>query len=297
VVSLNDLVSSMTDLIRSTVGGGVDIQISLQPDIWAAHCDVNQLESALLNLCINARDAMPEGGRITIETLNADPADTSVPKGDYVLLAVTDTGIGMTPDVIARAFEPFFTTKPVGEGTGLGLSQLHGFITQSGGHVVITSTPGAGSTVTLYLPRHSGDQPVPEAIPAVARAARAGINEAVLVVEDEDIVRMLVVDVLDGLGYAALEARDAMAALPIVASDTRIDLLVTDVGLPGMSGCQLVERARELRPDLKVLFITGTADNPGLDADAPDRNTEVLAKPFVVEALASKISGMIARHT
>jgi PAS domain S-box-containing protein len=297
-LSLNTLVTSMEDLIRRTVGAGIEVEAALEEGLWTAHCDVNQLENALLNLCINARDAMPNGGRITIETANVelDESDAAPERGlspgQYVLLCVADTGAGMTPDVMTKVFEPFFTTKPAGEGTGLGLSQLHGFIKQSGGHVGIASWPGEGTTIEIYLPRHHGEQPAVDEAAEAETPARAKPNEAVLVVEDEDIVRMLVLDVLDDLGYGALEARDAGAALPIVSSDARIDLLVTDVGLPGMNGRQLAERARELRPDLKVLFITGHAH--AMPQSGSVKDTDVLAKPFAVEMLASKISGMIS---
>jgi len=296
---LNALVRSMEDLIRRSVGERVAVEAVVAGGLWATKIDRNQLESALLNLCVNARDAMPDGGRITVETSNGhlDAAyaarHADVKPGQYVVLSVTDTGTGMSPDVIARAFEPFFTTKPIGKGTGLGLSQLHGFVKQSGGHVAIYSEPGHGTTVRIYLPRHHGAAET-ERDHALPELARTEANETVLVVEDEDTVRMLVVDVLDELGYAALEAVDADGALAILESGAPIDLLVTDVGLPGMNGRQLADRARELRPDLKVLFITGYAHNAAVGNGLLEPGMAVVTKPFAVDHLAARIAEMVA---
>jgi CheY-like chemotaxis protein len=241
---------------------------------------------------------MPEGGKLTIETANAHLDDAyaarqrEVTPGQYVVMCVTDTGSGMTPEVIGKAFEPFFTTKPIGQGTGLGLSQIYGFIKQSGGHVGIYSEIGEGTTVKVYLPRHFGALDA-EAAPVAAEPGRAEENETVLVVEDEDTVRLLVLDVLEDLGYAAHEAIDSNTALRILESRARIDLLVTDVGLPGLNGRQLADRARELRPDLKVLFITGYAHNAAVGNGLLEPGMEVVSKPFAVDVLGRKISAMI----
>ncbi len=235
---VNALVHGMEDLVRRTVGPAVHIEVVGAAGLWPALVDPNQLENALLNLCINARDAMPEGGRITIETANKwldDRAakERDLPQGQYLSLCVTDTGTGMTPDVIARAFDPFFTTKPIGQGTGLGLSMIYGFARQTGGQVRIYSEVGQGTTMCIYLPRHYGDaekrrQP---AGPRLRPPRRAGRDRADR--DDEPTVRMLVTEVLEDLGYTAIEAADAVAGLKLLQSDVRIDLLVTDVGLPG----------------------------------------------------------------
>ena len=233
------LVSGMADLIRRTVGPQVSLDIVGRPGTWTALVDPNQLENALLNLAINARDAMPDGGRLIVETANSwidarNAAARDVEPGPYLTLSVTDTGTGMTPDVIARAFDPFFTTKPLGLGTGLGLSMIYGFAKQSGGQVRIHSLPGQGTTVKLFLPRHDGAAVRAEApTDDLGAMPRAEQGETVLVVDDEPSVRMLVGEVLADLGYTAIEAADGTAGLKILQSDIRIDLLVTDVGLPG----------------------------------------------------------------
>jgi CheY-like chemotaxis protein len=299
--NLNALVSEMQDLIRKSVGEAVQVDLRLGPDLWPIWADAHQVESALLNLAINARDAMPTGGRLTVASSNMhlDAADVGsepgVQPGDYVMLAVTDTGIGMPPNVLARAFEPFFTTKPVGQGTGLGLSQLYGFVRQSGGYVHIDSEVGRGTSVKLYLPRHHGAEEtktVPEMPPEPPLEAALGPG-TILVVEDEAIVRMLLVDALEEQGYTVLEAEDGNAALGIVASSERIDLLATDVGLPGISGRQLAEMARSLRPDLKVLFLTGYAYDAALEKEVLGPNTELLGKPVAIEAFCAKVHGML----
>jgi PAS domain S-box-containing protein len=298
--NLNALVPGMRDLIQKSVGEAVQVEIRLAEELWPIWADANQVESALLNLAINSRDAMPEGGRLTVETSNThlDAAyigsEPEVQPGDYVMLAVTDTGTGMSPNVLARAFEPFFTTKPVGQGTGLGLSQLYGFAQQSGGHVRIESEVGRGTSVKLYLPRHHGAEETravvdasPESPP---QAPRPG---TILVVEDEAIVRMLLVDGLEEQGYTVLEAEDGNAALDIVASSERIDLLVTDVGLPGINGRQLAEMARSQQPDLKVLFLTGYAYDAAMDKEVLGPNTQLLGKPVAIEVFCAKVRGML----
>jgi CheY-like chemotaxis protein len=289
----------MEDLVRRSIGEGVAVETVLAGGLWATKVDRSEIENALLNLCVNARDAMPEGGRLTIETSNGylDEAYAAlhpdVRAGQYGVLSVTDTGVGMTADVIDRIFEPFWTTKPIGKGTGLGLSQLFGFVKQSNGHVAVYSEVGQGTTFKIYLPRHRGAV-LADAEDGGAELPRAEDQQAVLVVEDEDTVRMLVLDVLQDLGYEAHEAVDAQGALRILESDTRIDLLVTDVGLPGLNGRQLADRARELRPDLGVLFVTGYAHNAAIGNGLLEPGMEVVTKPFAVDRLATKIASMLS---
>ncbi|KMO39037.1 hypothetical protein VQ02_10785 [Methylobacterium variabile] len=296
---VNALVHGMEELIRRTVGPSIHIEVVGSAGLWAALVDPSQLENALLNLCINARDAMPDGGRITIETANRwldDRAarERDMPRGQYLSLCVSDTGTGMTPEIIAKAFEPFFTTKPMGQGTGLGLSMIYGFARQSGGQVRIYSEVGQGTTVCLYLPRHHGDVAGPGEMPDLAEAPRAEQGETVLIIDDEPSIRMLVAEVLEDLGYAAIEAADGPAGLKVLQSDVRIDLLVTDVGLPGgMNGRQVADAARVTRPNLKVLFITGYAENAAVGNGYLDVGMQVLTKPFVMEALASRIRDLI----
>ena len=295
---VNRLVIGMEELIRRTVGPQITLEVVTAGGLWSTLIDSSQLESALLNLCINARDAMPEGGRITIETANKwldDRAakDRDLPPGQYLSLCVTDTGTGMTPDVIARAFDPFFTTKPIGQGTGLGLSMVYGFVRQSGGQVRIYSEVGHGTTMCLYLPRHYGNaaENVVTDAPATSTPARSG--KTVLVVDDEPSVRMLVTEVLEELGYISVEASDGPAGLRMLQSDMRIDLLITDVGLPGgINGRQLADAARTTRPDLRVLFITGYAENAIIGNGQLEPNMGVLTKPFVMETLARRIIEM-----
>ncbi|MEG3173884.1 PAS domain-containing protein [Sphingomonas sp. ZB1N12] len=296
---VNRLVSGLEDLVRRTVGPEVEVEVVESVGLWATLVDPNQLENALLNLCINARDAMPEGGRLTIETANRwidarTARERELDPGQYVSLCVSDTGTGMTPEVIAKAFDPFFTTKPLGLGTGLGLSMIYGFARQSGGHVRIYSEVGEGTNVCVYLPRHFGT--AEDAAPEVelSDAPRAQAGETVLVVDDEPTVRMLVVEVLEELGYAAIEAADGAAGLKLLQSDLRVDLLVTDVGLPGgMNGRQMADAARVGRPDLKILFITGYAENAVVGNGHLDPGMHVMTKPFAMEALAGRIKELI----
>jgi len=296
---VNRLVIGMEEMIRRTAGPEIAVEVVAAGGLWATLIDPNQLENALLNLCINAHDAMPGGGRLTIETgnrwLDARAAhDRDVPPGQYVTLCVSDTGPGMTPEVIRRAFDPFFTTKPIGMGTGLGLSMVYGFVRQSGGQARIYSEPGQGTMVCLYLPRHFGGTEIVEESADLVGAPRAGQGETVLVVDDEPTVRMLVSDVLEDLGYTAIEAADGAAGLHVLQSDARIDLLVTDVGLPGgMNGRQVADAGRALRPDLKVLFITGYAENAMLSHGHLDPGMHVMTKPFAMDALASRIKDLI----
>jgi PAS domain S-box-containing protein len=295
---INQLIDGMNDLVRRTMGPAVSVEVRGATELWPVLVDPNQLENALLNLCINARDAMPEGGRLTIETgaltLGACEArELELSPADYVSLSVGDTGGGMTAEVIARAFDPFFTTKPIGAGTGLGLSMVYGFARQSGGQARIDSEPGQGTTVRLYLPRYLGDDSVSYATTDL-REARRGEGETVLVVDDEPSVRLLVQDVLEELGYDVLEAETGAAGLQILDSSRRVDLLVTDVGLPGgMNGRQLADAALVKRPDLKVLFITGYAENAVIGEGNLKPGMHILTKPFALETLGERIREII----
>ena len=299
--NINRLIGEMEELIRRTIGPEIAMEMVGASGLWPALVDPGQLENALLNLCINARDAMPDGGRITIETANkwldrSAAIKHDIPEGQYLSLCVTDTGTGMPPAVIARAFDPFFTTKPLGQGTGLGLSMIHGFAKQSGGQVRIYSEVGDGTTVCLYLPRHYGDVDVDDVELTLREVARAEQGETVLIVDDEPSVRMLVTEVLEDLGYTAIEAADSVAGLKVLQSDVRIDLLVTDVGLPGgMNGRQMADAGRVRRPDLKVLFVTGYAENAVLGHGYLEPGMEVLTKPFAMEALGSRIKDLIRK--
>ncbi len=298
-VRANMLVAGMADLLRRTMGEAIRLELALADDLWPTLCDPNQLESAVLNLVINARDAMPDGGRLRIQTGNerlggdGTAHALGMDPGQYVCVRVVDTGIGMTPDVVKRAFDPFFTTKPLGQGTGLGLSMIYGFIRQSEGCCKIDSTPGQGTTVRLYLPRHRGEAAEEGPIPRLTAAHEAEDGEAVLVVEDEPVVRGLVVEVLRDLGYHALEAVDGPSGLEVLLSRRRLDLLVTDIGLPGLNGRQLADAARERRPDLKVLFMTGYAENAAIANGFLGPGMALITKPFAMEVLAARIHGMI----
>ncbi len=299
-VDANRLVASMEDLVRRTVGPAIEVETVLAGGLWPTLCDPHQLENALLNLCINARDAMPQGGRLTIETGNAHlddayaAAQRDVTPGQYVALCVTDTGTGMPPQVIARVFDPFFTTKPLGQGTGLGLSMVYGFARQSEGHVRIYSEEGRGTTVKLYLPRHRGTVGAHAEPDAGAEITGPPTGETVLVVEDEAAVRLLIVEVLEELGYMPLEAANAAAGLRVLQSGSRVGLLITDVGLPGgMNGRQLADAARQICPDLKVLFITGYAQNAAVGNGLLEPGMAMLSKPFALDVLGAKIRTMM----
>jgi PAS domain S-box-containing protein len=297
-VDANALVVSLEDLLRRTIGETIDLEIAASNGLWDTLCDPNQLESALLNLAINARDAMPDGGRLTITTANARldsiTADTpALTPGDYICIDVTDTGVGMSAEVAARAFDPFFTTKPIGQGTGLGLSMIYGFARQSNGHATIESRIGQGTSVKLYLPRHHGDGAAEQAA-AVKAAEHAATGETVLVVEDEPVVRGVILEMLQDQGYRTLDAVDGPSGLRILRQDERIDLLVTDVGLPGMNGRQLADQARETRPDLKILFITGYAESVAISDGFLQAGMEMITKPFELDNLARKIRAMVS---
>jgi PAS domain S-box-containing protein len=296
---IGQLVCGMDELIRRTVSPAVALNVVGAPALWPVLADPNQLENALLNLCINARDAMPDGGSLTIETRNrllqtAEAIDLELQGTDYVCLSVSDTGGGMAAHVIERAFDPFFTTKPMGEGTGLGLSMVYGFVRQSGGQARIASQLGKGTTVSLYLPRYSGDSRGVELSEGKQDVVR-GAGETVLVVADESSVRTLISEVLDELGYHVLEAEHGAAGLEILESKQRVDLLITDVGLPGgMNGRQLADAALVTRPHLKVLFITGYAETAVIGAGRLQAGMHVLTKPFSLESLGWRIREIIA---
>jgi len=294
-VDINQMVASLEDLLHRTTGENIQLVTELAHGLRPACMDVNQLESALINLVVNARDAMPDGGRITVSTASyREDSATGGGKqgpapGDYILMSVTDTGTGMSSEVLARAFEPFYTTKPIGQGTGLGLSMVYGYIKQAKGYVQIDSVPGRGTSVRLYLPMYKGEA---VHLTAEPNLAPEGTGETILVVEDEPVVRSLVVEVLTELGYQTLEAGDANEALAITESSQRIDLLVSDVGLPGMNGRQMADIVRQQRPTLKILFATGYAESAAArDFLGPDM--AVITKPFDIESFAAKVREML----
>ena len=304
-VDVNRLVERIEALVRRTVLGAITVETRLAPDLWSTRVDPGQLESGLLNLCINAHEAMPDGGRLVIETenrvLDAQAAQArDMQAGEYVTLSVRDDGTGMDGETARRAFDPFFTTKPIGQGTGLGLSMVYGFARQSGGQARIHSAPGRGTLVRLHLPRHRGATASASAsasagMPGSEPLPRAAGHETVLIVDDEATLRMLVVEVLDDLGYRAIEAADGVSALGIVDGGAPIDLLVTDIGLPGgMNGRQLADAARQIRPALPVLFITGYAEATVLGDRDLAPGMHVLTKPFSTEGLAGRIRDLLA---
>jgi PAS domain S-box-containing protein len=295
---VNRLIIEMGDLLRGTLGSKVEIREILGPEAWPALCDVNQLETVLLNLAVNARDAMPEGGTLTIETANVDldadyaaRQDEPVRPGEYVMIAVTDSGTGIPADIVDRVFEPFFTTKERGKGTGLGLSQVYGFVKQSGGHVRICSEIGVGTTVKLYLPRSPGLQPA-EAATEIDKEREAAVG-TVLVVEDDPDVREFAVEVLQGLGYRIFEAADGPTALRILSREPEVDLLFTDVVMPGPNGFEVAREARALRPALKVLFTSGYTAN-ALPSERPFEG-RLIHKPYKPIDLAREVREMLGR--
>lgn len=293
----NLLIAGMLEMIQRTVGPAISLESELLPDLWTALVDASQLENTLLNLCINARDAMPNGGviRTTTQNLWIDArrgATLNLPEGHYLSLAVQDNGVGMSQQVVARAVEPFFTTKPMGEGTGLGLSMAYGFAKQSGGQMRITSTVGEGTVVTLYLPRHDGKAEVETTPSSIAglELTPGGSGKTALVVDDEPAIRMLVSEVLEELGLQVIEAGDSAEGLSILQSETQVDLLISDVGLPGgMNGRQMADAALTRRPQMPVLLITGYAENSLLTDGQLRPGMTVLTKPFTLDALASRI--------
>jgi PAS domain S-box-containing protein len=299
-IVINRLLPDLVELVRRAVGPAIEVETIAAAGLWPSLVDANQLENAILNLCINARDAMPDGGRITIETGNKwmderTARERGLSPGQYVTICVSDTGSGIDKAILDRVFDPFFTTKPLGDGTGLGLSMVYGFARQSNGHVRIYSEVDHGTMVCIYLPRHFGEEEeLPGAGPEAAIAASEHANARVLVVDDEPTVRMLVVDALAELGYACLEAPDGAAGLRILEADSGVDLLITDVGLPGgLNGRQVAEAARKMQPDLKILFITGYAENAVLNHGHVERGMEVLTKPFAIDDLAGRVDRLL----
>ncbi|WP_278388679.1 hybrid sensor histidine kinase/response regulator [Pseudomonas oryzihabitans] len=294
-LEVNPLVASLEDLLHRTTREDITVTTHLAAGLALVRMDANQLESAVINLAINARDAMPDGGTITITTAAVhltpeEGAAMDLAEGDYVTLTVADTGVGMTPEVLAKVFEPFYTTKPIGQGTGLGLSMVYGYMRQANGGVRILSQPGKGTQVQLYMPCLGGDLDI---LPSEeSRSAPLGVGEVVLVVEDEAVVRSLIVEVLGELGYQTLEAGNAQEAMPFLENPQRIDLMISDVGLPGMNGRQLADLAQANRPELKVLLATGYAEGSNVEGYLA-ANMQIITKPFAIDALANKISEML----
>ena len=296
---VNHLIADMEELVRHTMGPTIRVDVIRSAESWTALVDRNQLENSLLNLCINARDAMPEGGRLVIETANVEldakaAGALELAPGEYLSLRVSDTGMGMSAEVAKRACEPFFTTKPTGQGTGLGLSMVYGFAQQSGGQVRIHSETGRGTSVMLYLPRHADEPDAPSETAQPSDMPVTSQGETVLVIDDEATLRMLVTEVLEDLGYATLEAAEGPSGLALLESGRPVDLLITDIGLPGgMNGRQVADAARRVRPGLKVLFITGYAETTVVGNDRLEPDMQILTKPFTLDALANRIKGLL----
>lgn len=298
-VNANLLVISLEDLLRRTIGETIDLKIETAKNLSNTLCDPNQLESAMLNLAINARDAMPDGGRLNIKTSNARlegvlSANPALSPGDYICIDVTDTGTGMNAEVVARAFDPFFTTKPIGQGTGLGLSMIYGFARQSNGHVLIDSKLGTGTSVKIYLPRYDGDVALESVSPDQVGEHRA-TGQTILVVEDESVVRGIMIEMLLNEGYRILEATDGPSGLQILNQEIRVDLLVTDVGLPGMSGREFADYAREVRPDLNILFVTGYAHSAAMAKGFLKPGMDMITKPFDIDKFSQRVRDMVSR--
>jgi PAS domain S-box-containing protein len=298
-VEVNSLMSGISELLNRSLGETVSVETVRGAGLWMIEADANALESAILNLAVNSRDAMPHGGRLTIETMNAyvdeiyAQAHAEVAPGQYVLISVSDTGVGMGPETISRAFEPFYTTKPVGQGTGLGLSQVYGFVKQSGGHIKIYSELGQGTTVRIYLPRLERSAEAHEA-PSAAPVPEGNTSETILVLEDDENVRRYSAEALRDLGYHVVEAADGPSALSLLQSQISVDLLFTDVVLPGgMTGAQVANQARQLRPDLKVLFTTGYARNAIFHHGRLDKGVQLITKPFTFSDLAAKVRDVL----
>jgi CheY-like chemotaxis protein len=291
------LLNSMSDLLRSTLGENIEIQTTVEDGLWPAFVDVNQLDSAILNIAINARDAMDGRGQLGIDARNLAlgldrPRRGNIPDGDYVLISLSDTGKGIAEEVLDRVFEPFFTTKPIGQGTGLGLSQVYGFLKQTGGQIAIDSAPGEGTTVKMYLPRAAWDA---DALTAADALEAVNLENAIviLVVEDDNDVRAYTVETLTALGHAVREARNAQEALDILQQDPAISFLLTDVGLPGMNGNELARQALTMRPDVKTLFTSGYARQALMHHDRLDEGVHLLVKPFTREQLIQKIRAVL----
>jgi CheY-like chemotaxis protein len=298
-LNVSDLVQSVEDLLRRSLGERIELTIDVRADLWPAVADESQLESAILNLAINARDAMPDGGQLTISLQNVyfpDNASTKtngVIAGDFVQIRVVDTGCGMAPAVLARVFDPFYTTKPVGQGTGLGLSMIYGFVQQSRGHIHIASDEGKGTAIDLLLPRYEGS--IPLAADLSNNVPSSGAGETVLVIEDDPSVRLIVLQSLKELGYQSIETENGGEAVPILQSLRKIDLLVTDVGLPGLNGRQIADIGRESRPNLPVLFMTGYAVEATDQSQFLTAGMEILKKPFSVDDFGRRIAAILQR--
>ena len=297
-IDVNKFVAGMNEMLRRTLGENVRLETILAGGLWRTHADASQLENALLNLAINARDSMPDSGRLTIETANAHlddnyaAAHSDVPAGQYVMVAVSDTGSGMSPDVIAHAFDPFFTTKTVGKGTGLGLSQVYGFVKQSGGHVKIYSEPEQGTTVKMYLPHFFGaGEPTTKAEPTNV-VPTGNAQQIILVVEDEERVRQLTVEMLRELGYTVLHADGPASALRVLDASPEVSLLFTDIVMPDVNGRQLAEEAQRRNQYLKVLYTTGYTRNAIVHNGVLDAGVQLISKPFTLEQLANKVRGV-----
>ena len=303
-IDAKKLILGMSNFFRRTLPENISIETVFGGGLWRAHAEPNQLENVLLNLVVNARDTMPDGGKLTIETSNAHLDDTyarghaEVSAGQYVLIAVTDTGTGMSPEIIARVFEPFFTTKPVGKGTGLGLAQVFEFVKQSGGHVKIYSEVGHGVTIKVYLPRMTGDTAsinTASAMRAETTLPIARANETILVVEDDADLRKLTIAMLHELEYRPLEAATSAQALELIAANSDIKLLFTDVIMPDMNGRKLADEVKRRRPELPVLFTTGYTQNAIVHNGTLDKGVELLMKPFTLDDLARKIERILHR--
>ncbi len=297
-VNLGRVLSDMTNLLRRTLGDNIEVEAVIAGGLWNTLIDPNQVETTLINLAINARDAMPEGGKLTLEAANAYLDDAyaasheEVVAGQYVMLAVSDTGGGMTADVLAHVFEPFFTTKPEGKGTGLGLAQAYGFVKQSGGHIKIYSEVGEGTTVKLYLPR---TRLAEEAVPSAAARPALGGSERVLVVEDDEDVRKAVVDMLQELGYQVLRAENAETALKLFENGAQVDLLFTDVVMPGhIPTREFTRQVQQMRPDIRILYTSGYTQNAIVHNGRLDDDAFLLSKPYRKDELARKIRGVFA---
>ncbi|RUV16376.1 CHASE3 domain-containing protein [Mesorhizobium sp. M7A.F.Ca.MR.245.00.0.0] len=298
IVDANRLLTGMSDLIRRALGETIRIETVLAGDLWKTHADPSQIENAVLNLAVNARDAMGDDGKLTIETANSHLDDSyaaahaEVAAGQYVMIAVSDTGSGMTPDVIAKAFEPFFTTKAVNKGTGLGLSQVFGFVKQSGGHVNIYSEPGEGTTIKIYLPRYFGAEE-PAMTTGRGDNTAAPVTETILVVEDDARVRVSTTEAIRELGYTVIHAASGEEALQKLAENPNVALLFTDIVMPVMNGRKLAEEAVARMPLLKVIFTTGFTRNAVVHNGVLDHDVHFLAKPFTIEQLAAKLRDVL----
>jgi signal transduction histidine kinase len=299
-IDANKMVSDMSELLRRTLGETIVLETVLAGGLWRINADAVQLENSIVNLAVNARDAMPEGGRITIETANVHldeqyaALNAGSAPGQYVMVAVTDSGSGMTPDVIAKAFDPFFTTKPVGRGTGLGLSQVHGFVNQSKGHIKLYSELGHGTTIKLYLPRYfaKGDAATAKA-PEHRLPAAVSAQTVILLVEDDKGVRTLSADALQEIGFRVVVADGGKAALQLLEEHPDVALLFTDIMMPEMNGRALAELALKMRPDLKVLYTTGFTRNAVVHNSILDHGVNFIAKPFTIEELAIKLQAVL----